>query len=64
LPVGTVITLDPSYSAAGAAYLLYGQVTYTFQPLGGFLSLPTMTLSSTETLTIRNAPQIDIQWGS
>ncbi len=64
LPVGTVITLDPSYSATGAAYLLYGQVTYTFQPLGGFLSLPAMTLSSTETLTIRNAPQIDIQWGS
>jgi Flp pilus assembly protein TadG len=60
LPNGTVITLDPSYSATGAAYLLYGQVTYTFQPLGGLLSLPPITLSSTETLTIRNAPQIDI----
>jgi Flp pilus assembly protein TadG len=60
LPIGTVITLDPSYSATGADYLLYGQVTYTFQPLGGLLSLPPITLSSTETLTIRNAPQIDI----
>jgi Flp pilus assembly protein TadG len=60
LPIGTVVTLDPSYSATGADYLLYGQVTYTFQPLGGLLSLPPITLSSTETLTIRNAPQIDI----
>ena len=60
LPIGTVITLDPSYSATGANYLLYGQVTYTFQPLGGLLSLPPITLSSTETLTIRNAPQIDL----
>jgi len=64
LPLNTVITLDPSYSAAGAGFLLYSQVTYTFQPLGGLLSLPPITLSSTETLTIRNAPQIDIQWGA
>lgn len=64
LPVGTVIPLDPSYSQAGATYLLYGQVTYAFQPLGGILSLPAITLSSTETLTIRNAPQITVQWGS
>ena len=64
LPVGTVVQLDPSYSQAGATYLLYGQVTYAFQPLGGILSLPAITLSSTETLTIRNATQITINWGS
>ena len=60
LATGTRINLDPAYIATGATYLLYGQVTYTFQPIGGILNLPPITLSSTETLTIRNAQQIDI----
>ena len=64
LTVGTNIALDPAYVATGATYLLYGQVTYSFQPLGGVLSLPYLNLTSTETLTIRNAPQITVQWGS
>ena len=64
LATGAIINLDPSYSNAGATYLLYGQVSYTFQPLGGILALPAITLNSTETLTIRNAQQITVQWGS
>ena len=58
LATGTTLTLDPSFAQSGATYLLYGQVAYPFQPLGGVLSLPAMTLSGTEILTIRNAPQI------
>jgi Flp pilus assembly protein TadG len=58
LTAGTTLTLDPSYAQSGATYLLYGQATYTFQPIGGVLSLPAITLNATETLTIRNAPQL------
>jgi Flp pilus assembly protein TadG len=58
LKPGTQIALSPAYVASGATYLLYGQVSYTYQPFDGILSLPSMTLSATETLTIRNAPQI------
>ncbi|HXT06365.1 MAG TPA: hypothetical protein VN715_05445 [Roseiarcus sp.] len=58
LPIGTKIALDPAYVAAGATYLLYGQVSYSYQPFNGMLTLPSMTLSATEMLTIRNAPQI------
>ncbi len=64
LSVGTNITLDPAYVASGATYLLYGQVSYSFQPLGGILTLPQITLNATDMLTIRNAQQITIQWGS
>jgi Flp pilus assembly protein TadG len=64
LQVGATFQLDSSYSQAGATYLLYGQVYYQFQPLGGLFNLSPMTLSSTEVLTIRNARQITVQWGS
>ena len=57
---GDVIPLDPSYIASGATYLLYGQVTYNYQPFSGMWSLTPINLSSTETLTIRNAPQITV----
>lgn len=60
LPQGTVINLDPNIVATGAAYIVYGQVSYSFEPFGGMMALPTMTLASTETLTIRNATQITI----
>ena len=58
LAVGSKIALDPAYVASGATYLLYGQVSYNYQPFNGVLSLPAMTLNATEMLTIRNAPQI------
>jgi Flp pilus assembly protein TadG len=64
LKVGAVLNLDPSYSALGAQFLLYGQVNNTFQPLGVTLSLAPITLSSTEMLTIRNATSITINWNS
>ncbi|MDE3176302.1 MAG: pilus assembly protein [Pseudomonadota bacterium] len=60
LPQGTKISLDPNLAATGATYVVYGTVSYNFQPFGGILSLPPITLSSTETLTIRNATQITI----
>lgn len=60
LTVGTVLNLDPSYSALGANYLLYGQLNNTFQPLGGMLAIPPITLTSSEMLTIRNAQSITI----
>jgi Flp pilus assembly protein TadG len=60
LSCGGTITLDPAYAASGATYLLYGQVSYSYQPLGGILTLPAMNLSSSELLTIRNAPQITV----
>jgi Flp pilus assembly protein TadG len=60
LSCGTVINLDPSYSASGASYLLYGQVNYAYQPLGVLMNLAAMTLTATEILTIRNAPQITV----
>ena len=53
--LGSIINLDPSYSLLGASYLLYGQITNTFQPLGVTLSVPPITLNSTDILTIRNA---------
>jgi Flp pilus assembly protein TadG len=60
LAVGTKLNLDPSYSASGANYLLYGTASNTFQPLGIMLPLPPITLNSTNILTIRNATQITI----
>ena len=61
LAKGSVINLDPNLVAAGASYVLIGTVNYTFQPLQGILSLPMLSLTSTETLTIRNAQQITVQ---
>jgi Flp pilus assembly protein TadG len=62
LPVGTVLNIDPSYVQSDAAYLLYGQVSNSFQPLGVVMSLPPINLSATDMLTIRNAQQITINW--
>jgi Flp pilus assembly protein TadG len=64
LAVGTNIPLDQSYGLSGATYVLYGQVYYNFQALGGIFTLPAMNLTATEVLTIRNAGQITVQWGS
>ncbi len=61
---GSTVSLDPNYTASGAPYLLSGQVTYTFQPLGGVLSLPPITLTASEILIIRNATQITEEVGS
>jgi Flp pilus assembly protein TadG len=60
LTVGAIINLDPSYSLLGASYLLYGQISNTFQPLGVTLSVPPITLNSTDILTIRNANSITL----
>ena len=60
LPTNTVMNLDPNIVATGATYIVYGQVSYNFQPFGGVLALPPITLASNETLTIRNATQITI----
>ena len=64
LAVGSHVSLDPAYAATGAAYLVYGQVNYTFTPLSGVFSLPSITLTSSDMLTIRNAQQITVNWGS
>lgn len=64
LTQGTTVTLNPSYTASGATHMIYGQVSYTFQPLGGVLSLPSITLTSSEILTIRNAALITEEVGS
>ena len=63
LAKNTRVALAPAYVASGAKFLLYGQITYTFQPLGGVFSLPTMTLSGTEILTLRYAEQLDLKLG-
>jgi Flp pilus assembly protein TadG len=63
LPVGTVLNLSPSLVATGAAYLIYGQVQYTFQPLNIYMSIGTITLNESDTLVPRNAAQITINWG-
>ncbi len=62
--VGTTMALSSSYTASGATHLIYGQVNYTFQPLGGVLALPSITLTSSQLLTIRNAALITEQVGS
>ncbi len=64
LPVNSIIALDPSYAKTGAPYLIFGQASYTFQPLGILYPTATVNLSSTETLTIRNGAQITVQWGT
>ena len=62
LPVGTVLHLDSSIVQTGATYLIYGQVQYSFQPLGVYLPTSTIVLSGAQTLTPRNASQITINW--
>ena len=66
LKTGAAVNLNPSYVAAlnppsvnsGPTYLLYGQVSYSYQPFEGMLTLPSITFSANELLTIRNAPEI------
>lgn len=57
---GTVVNLSPTMIATGATYLILGQVSYTFQPLGITYATGSMTLSNSELLTPRNAAQIQI----
>ena len=64
LVVGTVITLNSAFSQAGATYLIYGQISYSFMPLGLNMAVNTITLNASELLTPRNAAQITINWGS
>ena len=54
----TVFNLNGNIATAGATYMLATGVSYSFQPLGVVLNLPPMTLTSSELLTIRYAPQI------
>lgn len=60
LACGATVVLDPSYYQSGATYLLYGQASYTYQPLGGLFNLTPMTFNSNEVLTIREASQITV----
>ena len=57
-PCNTVFNLNSSITAAGATYMVVGGASYTFQPLGVELNLPSMTLSASDFLTIRYANQI------
>jgi len=60
LPLNMVISLSPSLVSAGAAYLIYGQVQYTFQPLNIYQSVGAITLNEADTLVPRNAASIEI----
>lgn len=63
LAVGTVVSLSPSYAATGAAYLIYGQVQYTFQPLQIMQAVSAITFNEGDVLAPRNASQLTINWG-
>jgi Flp pilus assembly protein TadG len=63
LATGTVLALDPSLVASGAAYIIYGQVQYTYQPLSFMPSIASLTLSSSQSLVPRSASQITVNWG-
>jgi hypothetical protein len=63
LAVGTVVPLTPTVVATGAAYLIYGQVQYTFQPLNIMVSSAPITFKESDILLPRNASQITINWG-
>ena len=54
----TTFALNANLVGAGATYMLVGSVSYSFQPLGVEVNLPLMTLTSSDVLTIRYAPQI------
>lgn len=59
-PCTTSFTLNSNLSAAGATYMLVSSASYSFQPLGVTMNLPVMTLTASDMLTIRYAPQIVI----
>jgi Flp pilus assembly protein TadG len=63
LAVGAVVPLNPSVVATGAAYLIYGQVQYSFQPLNIMISSSPITFNESDILIPRNASQITINWG-
>jgi Flp pilus assembly protein TadG len=63
LAVGSVVQLTPTVVATGAAYLLYGQVQYSFQPLSIMISSSPITFNESDILVPRNASQITINWG-
>jgi Flp pilus assembly protein TadG len=58
LAKGTTVTLNSSYGLINASYVLYGQVSNTYQPLGIELPMGPLNLSAVEVLTIRNAAQM------
>jgi Flp pilus assembly protein TadG len=60
LACNATVTLDASYYASGATYVVYGQASYTYQPLGVSFNLSPITFNSTEVLTVRNATQITV----
>jgi hypothetical protein len=64
LACNTVINLNSAFAQAGATYLIYGQVTYTYQPLGLNMTVNAITLSGSELLSPRNAAQITMNLGS
>jgi hypothetical protein len=63
LAAGTVVSLQPTMVAAGASYLIYGQVRYTFQPLNIYTSVGSITFNEGDMLVPRNAAQITINYG-
>jgi hypothetical protein len=64
LVTGTVINLDPSLVSSGAAYVIYGQVQYTYQPVSVMPSIASLTMNATQILVPRDATQITVNWGS
>jgi Flp pilus assembly protein TadG len=63
LAVGKVVSLSPSYAATGAAYLIYGQVQYSFQPLQIMQAVSAITFNEGDVLAPRNASRLTINWG-
>lgn len=63
LAVGTVVSLSSSYAATGAAYLIYGQVQYSFQPLQIMQAVSAITFNEGDVLAPRNASRLTINWG-
>jgi Flp pilus assembly protein TadG len=62
LATNSVVALSPDVVATGAAYVLYGQVQYTFQPLNIMISSSPITFNESDILIPRNASQITINW--
>ncbi len=60
LTCAATVVLDPAYYLTGATYVVYGQVSYSYQPLGVFFNLSPITFNSNEVLAVRNATQITV----
>jgi Flp pilus assembly protein TadG len=63
-PVGQTIPVNANITAAGATYLLLGEVQYAYTPLGIANLLGSMTISGSIFMIPRSATQITINWGS